>query len=130
VEAAIRAMGQTYAALGYQDPRLQDSGRLDFRLQRQLQQYGKEDPPPHRVKPVPLQVIHAAVQQCYRSALPHSQTMGDMLLLGCQAFSSFSIPENTPGRTMLMPRLFDWMTYTLSLTTHDYTPYAAPNNTC
>jgi hypothetical protein len=51
VEAALRAVGQTYAALGFPDPRLQDSGRLDFRLHRQLQYYGKEDPPPSRVKP-------------------------------------------------------------------------------
>ncbi len=71
-----------YAALGFPDPRLQYSGRLDFRLHRQLQYYGKEDPPPSRVKPIPLQIIHATVQQCYRSPLPHSQTIGDMLLLG------------------------------------------------
>ncbi len=82
VEAALRAVGQMYAALGFPNLRLQDSGRLDFRLQCQLQYYGKADPPPYRVKPIPLQIIQATIQQCYRSPLPHSQTIGDMLLLG------------------------------------------------
>jgi hypothetical protein len=64
VEAALCAMGQTFAALGYKDPRLQDTGKIDFRLHRQLQAYNKADPPPHRVKPVPLQVIQQAVNFC------------------------------------------------------------------
>ena len=39
VEAALRAVGQTFTALGYRDPRLQDTGKMDFRLHRQLQAY-------------------------------------------------------------------------------------------
>lgn len=31
---------------------------MDFRIQRQLASYRKKDPPPKRVKPVPVQVIH------------------------------------------------------------------------
>jgi len=38
-----------------------DSGHLDFRLHRQLQQYNKSDPPPQRVKSIPLQAIHQSV---------------------------------------------------------------------
>ncbi len=82
VEGALRAVGQTFAALGYDDPRLQPSGRLDFRLQRQLQCYNKVDPPPTRVKPIPLQVLHLAITHCYRSNTIESQTIAQMLILG------------------------------------------------
>jgi len=53
VEGALCAMGQTFTALGRPDPRLQPSGKLDFRLSWQLPGYSKADPPPHRVKPIP-----------------------------------------------------------------------------
>ncbi len=82
VEAALRAVGQTFSALGYRDPRLQDSGKIDFRLHRQLQAYNKADPPPHRVKPVPLQVIQQAVRFCNISNVPHFHAIGHMLILG------------------------------------------------
>jgi hypothetical protein len=82
VEAALRAVGQTFTALGYKDPRLQDAGKLDFRLHRQLQAYSKADPPPQRVKPVPLQVIHQAVHLCNQSTVPHFHAIGHMLILG------------------------------------------------
>jgi hypothetical protein len=32
VEGALRAVGQTFATLGFSDPRLQQSGKLDLRL--------------------------------------------------------------------------------------------------
>ncbi|MFN9983804.1 MAG: hypothetical protein ACK53Y_28015, partial [bacterium] len=82
VEDALRAVGQTMASLGYVDPRLQPSGRLDFRLQRQFQQYTKQDPPPMRVKPIPLQIILHVVTECYRTQDPASNTMGQMITLG------------------------------------------------
>jgi hypothetical protein len=82
VEAALRAVGQTYTALGYSDPRLQHSGKLDFRLQQQLQFYKKADPPPHRVKPIPLQIIHHAISLCYQAATPSTDTIAHMLILG------------------------------------------------
>ncbi len=75
-------MGQTLALMGHPDPRLQPSGKLDLRLNRQLSAYKKDDPPPHRVKPVPLPVIMHAVAQGYRANLPQTTTISDMLLLG------------------------------------------------
>jgi len=57
VEGALCAVGQTFASLGRPDPRLQPSGKLNLRLHRQFQGYSNEDPPPHRVKPVPLQIL-------------------------------------------------------------------------
>lgn len=82
VEAALRSVGQTFASLGQRDPRLQASGRLDFRLHRQLQAYTKADPPPTRVKPIPLQVLQAAITYCYRTQLPEAHAVAHMLILG------------------------------------------------
>jgi hypothetical protein len=70
------------ASLGYADPRLQSSGRLDFRLQCQFKQYSKHDPPPMRVKPIPLQIILHVVTECYRTPDPARNTMGQMPTLG------------------------------------------------
>jgi len=57
VEDYLRSVGQAFLNVGKQDPRLNSSGKLDFRLQRMLACYTKEDPAPNRVKPVPVQVL-------------------------------------------------------------------------
>jgi hypothetical protein len=82
VEGALCAVGQTFTSLGYLDPRLQTSGKLDLRLHRQLQAYAKDDPPPHRVKPVPLQLLLHVVAHCYRTPDPRTNTLGQMIILG------------------------------------------------
>jgi hypothetical protein len=82
VEGALRAVGQAFASLGRPDPRLQPSGKLDIRLTRQLQAYKKADPPPTRVKPVPIPVITHAATTCYQVNLPKTNAIADMLLLG------------------------------------------------
>jgi hypothetical protein len=51
-------VGQGFARLGAPDPRLNSTGGIDFRLQRQLRGYAQADPPPRRVKPIPISVIH------------------------------------------------------------------------
>jgi hypothetical protein len=104
VEGALRAVGQTFTALGYPDPRLQPSGRLDFRLHRQLQGYAKIDPPPHRVKPVPLQIILHIVVQCYttqdaiHNAFAHMLTLGFFFLLRPGEYAATCNPDATPFR--------------------------------
>ena len=82
VEGALRAVGQTFASLGCTDPRLQSSGKLDLRLSRQLSAYKKEDPPPTRVKPVPLPIITHAADLCYLANTASCNAIADMLLLG------------------------------------------------
>ena len=49
-------MGQAHARLGAPDPRL-TLNNLDFRLGSLLQSWKKDDPPPQRVKPLPLPVL-------------------------------------------------------------------------
>ena len=73
VEDALRSIGQMFASVGTRDIRKDAVGAIDFRLQRQLRAYGKEDPPPGRVKPIPVAILHHALQ---RAALqPNNQAM-------------------------------------------------------
>jgi hypothetical protein len=44
--------------VGAADPRLNHHGDVDFRLTRQYSSYKKTDPPPTRVKPIPLALLH------------------------------------------------------------------------
>jgi hypothetical protein len=61
VEGALRAVGQTFAAMGTRDPQLRVTGKTEFRLARQLRSYSKSNDLPKPVKPIPIQVIqHAA----------------------------------------------------------------------
>jgi len=82
VEGALRAVGQTLATLGCQDPRLQSSGKLDLRLARQLTSYKKADPPPTRVKPIPFPIIAHTAHIAYLSNTAKGHTIADMLILG------------------------------------------------
>ena len=56
-EDAVRSIGQALAALGIANPRYGKDGKIDIRLRFQLRCYTKQDPPPNRVKPVPIIVI-------------------------------------------------------------------------
>jgi hypothetical protein len=82
VESALCSVGQTIAALGYHDPRLQPSGKLDLRLHRQLQAYSKANPTPARVKPIAWQIIQHVVHQCYTTPDARLQTVSQMIAIG------------------------------------------------
>ena len=58
VEQYLRAVGQVLSGLGARDPRHDAHGNTDFRISRQLRSYAREDPPPTRVKPLPIAVLH------------------------------------------------------------------------
>lgn len=83
VEDALRAVGQGFARLGAPDPRLNSTGGIDFRLQRQLRGYSRADPPPRRVKPIPISVIHHLLTVAALSDAPDSMAVADM---ACTAF--------------------------------------------
>jgi len=57
-EYYLRSIAQKFLELGKEDPRLNSAHNINFRLQRMLSAYKKEDPPPHRVKPVHFSVLH------------------------------------------------------------------------
>lgn len=81
VEDALRSVGQTFAQLGSPDPRFTDQGRMDFRIQRQLAAYKKKDPPPKRVKPVPVQVIHWIMAAALIGNQAENLAVADMVAL-------------------------------------------------
>ena len=57
VEDYIRHVAQTFLHVGANDPRLNTAGNIDFRLNRTYASWKKQDPPPNRVKPIPISVI-------------------------------------------------------------------------
>ena len=81
VEDAVRSVGQTLAALGARDPRLTDGGDVDIRLRLQYRAYSKQDPPPRRVKPIPVQVIHRIARVAMASRNEELMAISDMITI-------------------------------------------------
>ena len=80
-EDALRSVGQTFLAMGALDPRLTSKGAMDFRLARQLRFYKKEDPPPDRVKPVPVQVLRWIAYAASTTPSAGNAAIADMIIL-------------------------------------------------
>jgi len=81
-EDALRAMGQKFASLGTKDPRLDQHGKIDFRISRQLKCYKKTDNPPKRVKPVPITIIlHILLKAHTLHVTEASRNVADMLTI-------------------------------------------------
>lgn len=97
VDDALRAIGQTFASLGSKDIRKDSLGGIDFRLQRQLRSYRRADPPPDRVKPIPIQVLMHALAAAYGAAgTSGTQCISDM---ACIAFFFLLRPGEYTGTT-------------------------------
>lgn len=71
-EAYLRSVAQTFTSLGKPDPRLNTHGAIDFRIQRQLRGYKKVDPPPRRLKPLPIDLFILAAEAARAVPLPPS----------------------------------------------------------
>ena len=67
--------------MGAHDPRLNSFGKTDFRLLRQIAGYKKEDPPPNRVKPVPVQILRHVLGVAYSTQNEGNQAVADMIAL-------------------------------------------------
>ena len=83
VDSALRDVGQTCALLGAADPRLNRMGKLDLRLSRQLRCYRRSEPPPTRVKPIPIDLLQLAVAttRADPSATPLLHACSDMTIV-------------------------------------------------
>lgn len=68
VEDAIRLVSQKFPSMGSKDPRLDESGKQDFRLRRMYSAWTKEDDPPSRVEPVPMLILLRAAELAGPSA--------------------------------------------------------------
>ena len=80
VEDALRHVAQTLAGVGAPDPRLNRFGDVDYRLQALLQAWRRHDPPPARVKPLPLSLIRLAVSRAPLTCAP-SQAAAACLII-------------------------------------------------
>jgi len=83
VENALRSVGQTLALLGTPDPRLTALGATDFRLARLLRGFHATDPAPNRVRPIPLKILHKAMELAATSPTAGALATADM---ACIAF--------------------------------------------
>ena len=97
VDDALRAIGQAFASVGTHDVRKNQVGGIDFRLQRQLRSYRRADPPPDRVKPIPIQVImHVLAIAFCATGTAGTQCIADMV---CLAFFFLLHPGEYAGTT-------------------------------
>jgi hypothetical protein len=83
VEQYLRSVAQIFASVGARDPRHDHLGHTDFRLARQFRSYDKQDPPPTRVRPVPLQLLlhlHDSVTQL-PTATDRQRAVSDLALM-------------------------------------------------
>ena len=80
VEDAVRSIGQVIAMVGAKDPRMISTGKIDGRLQIQFRCYSRQDPPPSRVKPIPVQVLRQIACVAAASRDPELQAVSDMII--------------------------------------------------
>jgi hypothetical protein len=112
VADTIRMVGQTYKQLGTRDIRLdKTTGQLDFRLQRQLKAFEKQDPAPTRVKPIPFQLVHHTVTTAHKHGQPSNATQATADMI-CIAFFFLLRPgEYTYTKNSTPFRLQDVLLY-------------------
>ena len=70
VATSLREVGQAMALMGTNDPRLNQHGKLDLRLSRQIRSYERLDPPATRVKPIPIGLLLLATTNTTRESHP------------------------------------------------------------
>lgn len=67
--------------MGSDDPRVDSHNDIDFRISRMISAWKKEDPPPHRVKPVPLQVIRRIALLASTAEHELTRATADMIII-------------------------------------------------
>jgi hypothetical protein len=67
--------------VGSPDPRLNSFGQIDFRLSSLWRSWKRADPPPTRVKPIPVQVLRKLVDSTRSLSNPMMLAVSDMVIL-------------------------------------------------
>jgi len=67
--------------LGTENPRLNVYGHVDPRLSAQIAQWKQEDPPPSRVKPIPISVLHHVYTAAQASGMIERIALADMIYI-------------------------------------------------
>jgi len=82
VEDYLRHVAQTFQSVGAPDPRMKEGATaIDFRLTRLQAAWAKQDPPPNRVKPLPIQVIRLIASWAQNSTRDATKAVSDMIIL-------------------------------------------------
>jgi hypothetical protein len=97
VEDALCAVGQGFASVGAQDSRKTATGDIDFRLQRQLHSWSREDDPPARVKPIPIQIILAILSIVFHATDPSTDAAKAIADMAVSAFFYLLRPGEYTG---------------------------------
>jgi len=82
VEDVARQIGETFEQLGAANIRLNNQGKIDTRVTGIVAHWKQQDPPPNRVRAIPLFIIIKAVEICYGANDVAYSCLGDMLLIG------------------------------------------------
>jgi hypothetical protein len=77
VEDYVHPVGQEITSLGTLDPHLLANHKLELRLKNQLKGYSRQDPLPEHVKPIPMPLVAAAIQDAYTTPDPLLCATGD-----------------------------------------------------
>jgi hypothetical protein len=67
--------------VGSPDPRLNQHGKIDFQIQRQFSRYKKQDPPPNRVKPIPVPILQQVMAVALMGAAAFNMAVADMIAI-------------------------------------------------
>jgi hypothetical protein len=67
--------------MGTDNIRLNSHGRIDFRLKRQIAGYKRRDPPPNRIKPIPIQILRHIITTAYATDDPCNHAIADMIII-------------------------------------------------
>ena len=77
----LRTVGEEVSMVGtHSDPRFDQTGQPVLVLRQQQRSFHREDPPPEKVKPIPVQLLRHAVQQC--QADEFQRATADLLIIG------------------------------------------------
>jgi hypothetical protein len=80
VEDSLRLVAQAHQMVGLSDIRLLN-GDVDYRLSQLLAAFSRQDPPPFRVKPIPLAILRRAAYIARSRNTPKADCAADMMWL-------------------------------------------------
>ena len=93
----LTSVGQRFASMGADDPRLNKYGKIDFRLARQARCWKKRDKPSVRVKPIPVTIVMAVLMHALvNSPSMEKEAVANMV---CIAFFYCMRPGEYTGTT-------------------------------
>ena len=113
MEDYLRTVSEEIASLGSQNPRLTVAGSVVPGISQLQAAWTKQDPPPERVKPVPLQLVRHAIHQLDQTD-PLQAAIADALIIGF--FYMLRPGEHTMDRSNDHPFRFQDVSFAIDAT--------------